>query len=72
MVGCSILVRIYGVRNPEGSKPAGNRPLGRPWRRWEVGTKMDLKETGLGVWIGFSWHRFFVVVNIVIFFRAVS
>jgi hypothetical protein len=25
-------------------KPEGNRPLGRPRRRWKVGTKMDLKE----------------------------
>jgi hypothetical protein len=29
-------------------KPEGKRPLGRPRRRWEDGTRMDLEETGLG------------------------
>jgi hypothetical protein len=38
-------------------KPEGNRPLGRPRRRWEDGVKMDLKEIVLGVWIGFDWPR---------------
>jgi hypothetical protein len=38
-------------------KPEGNRPLGRPRRRWEDGIRMDLKEIGLGVWIGSSWLR---------------
>jgi hypothetical protein len=38
-------------------KPEGKRPLGRPRRRWEDGIKMDLMETGLGVWIGFDWFR---------------
>jgi hypothetical protein len=28
-------------------KPEGKRPLGRPRRRWEANTKMDLKEIGL-------------------------
>jgi hypothetical protein len=28
--------------------PEGNRPLGRPRRRWEDGIRMDLKETGWG------------------------
>jgi hypothetical protein len=28
-------------------KCEGNRPLGRPRRRWEVNIKMDLEETGL-------------------------
>jgi hypothetical protein len=27
-------------------KPEGKRPLGRPRRRWENGTKIDLKEIG--------------------------
>jgi hypothetical protein len=27
-------------------KPEGKRPLGRPRRRWENGTRMDLTETG--------------------------
>jgi hypothetical protein len=44
---CKVLVR----------KPEGKRPLGRPRRRWEDGIKMDLRETGWGVWSGFSWLR---------------
>jgi len=27
-------------------KSEGNRPLGRPWRRWEDNIKMDLQEVG--------------------------
>jgi hypothetical protein len=38
-------------------KPEGKRPLGRPKRRWEDGIRMDLREIGLGVWIGFDWLR---------------
>jgi hypothetical protein len=39
-------------------KPEGQRPLGRPRRRWEVGIRMDLWEIGLGGgWIGFDWLR---------------
>jgi hypothetical protein len=38
-------------------KPEGKRPLGRPRRRWEDGIGMDLREIGLGVWIGFDWLR---------------
>jgi hypothetical protein len=29
-------------------KPEGKRPLERPRRRWEVGIRMDLGETGWG------------------------
>ena len=29
-------------------KPEGNRPLGRPGRRWEDNIKMDLQEVGCG------------------------
>ena len=28
-------------------KPTGNRPLGRPWRRWEDNIRMDLEEIGI-------------------------
>jgi len=28
------------------AKPGGNRPLGRPRRRWENNIKMDLQEVG--------------------------
>jgi hypothetical protein len=38
-------------------KPEGKRPLGRPRRRWEDGIKMDFRETGLLVWIGFNCLR---------------
>jgi hypothetical protein len=38
-------------------KPEGRRSLGRSRRRWEDGDRMDLTETGLGVWIGFDWPR---------------
>jgi hypothetical protein len=46
--------RVYKVlvRIPEGKKP-----LGRPRRRREDGPRMDLRETGLGVWIRFYWFR---------------
>jgi len=33
-------------------KPEGNRPLGRPRRRWENNIKMDLQEVGCG---GMDW-----------------
>jgi hypothetical protein len=35
-------------------KPEGKRPLGRPRRRWEDGTRMDLREIDLG---GVDWIR---------------
>jgi hypothetical protein len=38
-------------------KAEGKRPLGRPRRRWEDGIRMDLREIGLGMWIGFDWLR---------------
>jgi hypothetical protein len=28
------------------NKGKGNRPLGRPWRRWEDNNKKDLQEVG--------------------------
>jgi hypothetical protein len=33
-------------------RPEGRRPLGRPTRRWEDNTKMDLREVG---WVGTNW-----------------
>jgi hypothetical protein len=33
-------------------KPEGNRPLGRPRRKWVDNIKMDLRETG---WHGIDW-----------------
>jgi hypothetical protein len=38
-------------------KPEGERPLGRPRRRWEDGIRMVLREIGWGLWIGFDWLR---------------
>ena len=34
-------------------KSEGKRPLGRPWRRWEDNSKMDVQEVGFGAmdWI---------------------
>jgi hypothetical protein len=38
-------------------KPEGKRLLRRPRRRWEDGIRMDLREIGLRVWIGFDCLR---------------
>jgi hypothetical protein len=38
-------------------KLEGKRPLERPRRRGEDRIRMDLREIGLGVWIGFDWLR---------------
>jgi hypothetical protein len=38
-------------------KSEGKRPLGRPRRRWEDRIRMDLREIGWEVWIGFDWLR---------------
>jgi hypothetical protein len=38
-------------------KPKGKRQLGSPRRRSEDGIRIDLREIGLGVWIGFDWLR---------------
>jgi hypothetical protein len=38
-------------------KPAGERQLGRPRRRWEDNIEMDFQEVGCGVWTGSIWLR---------------
>jgi hypothetical protein len=40
-------------------KPEGKRPLGRPRRRWEDNSRMDLQEVGCGDmdWIGLAQDR---------------
>jgi hypothetical protein len=40
-------------------KPVGNRPLGRPRRRWVVSIRMDLQVAGCGYmdWIGLAQDR---------------
>ena len=47
-----------------------NRPLGRPWCRWEDDIKLDLQEAG---WVGMDWidlaqvrERWRALVNAVI------
>jgi hypothetical protein len=46
--------KVYKVLVGE---PKGKRPLRRPKRRWEDGIRMDLRETGWGMWSGFGWLR---------------
>jgi hypothetical protein len=57
-------------------KPEGERPLGRPRRRWEDGIKMDFREIG---WGGVEWihlaqdrDRWRAVVNAVMNLRVVG
>jgi hypothetical protein len=40
-------------------KPEGNRPFGRPRRRWEDGIRMDIREIGWGSvdWIQLAQDR---------------
>jgi hypothetical protein len=38
-------------------KPEGKILLGRPRRRWEYNTKMNLQELGWGTWAGLIWLR---------------
>ena len=46
-----------GVHGVLVEKPEGNRPLGRPRRRWEDNIKMDLQEMGGVVETEWSWLR---------------
>ena len=63
-----ILVIVFQVqRTEEGrgvhkvlmGKPEGNRPLGRPRRRWEDNIKMELQEVGRvgGDWMELAQDR---------------
>ena len=38
-------------------KPEGKIPLGRPERRGEDNTKLDLQGVGWGAWTGLIWLR---------------
>jgi hypothetical protein len=38
-------------------KPEGKRPFRRPRCRWEDGIRMNVRDIGWGVWIGFNWLR---------------
>ena len=51
--------------------PAGERPSGRPRRRWEDNTRKDLKETGVNMrnWVDSAkdrdyWTLFNAVLNL--------
>jgi hypothetical protein len=48
-----------GVYRVLVGKPEGNRPLGRPRRRWEDNIKTDLQEVGCDVidWIDLAQDR---------------
>ena len=48
-----------GVHRVLVGKPEGNRPLGRPRRRWEDNITMDLQEVGegLGDWMELAQDR---------------
>jgi hypothetical protein len=46
-----------GVYRVLVERPEGNRPLGRPRRRWEDNIKLDLREIGIDGVNGFSWLR---------------
>jgi hypothetical protein len=49
--------KVRGAYNILVGRPEVRRPLGRPRRRWENNIKMDLREIGFGMWIGFIWLR---------------
>jgi hypothetical protein len=39
-------------------RPEGSTPLGRPRRKWEDNTKMDLQDVGWdGAWTRLNWLR---------------
>jgi hypothetical protein len=44
---------VRGAYNILVGRPEARRPLGRPKRRWGDNIKIDLREIGFGVWIGF-------------------
>jgi len=46
-----------GVHRLLVGKPEGNKPLGRPRRRWEDNIKIDIQEVGGVVGTGWSWLR---------------
>jgi hypothetical protein len=48
---------VRGAYNILVGWPEGRRPLGRPRRRWEDNIKMDFREIGFGMWIGFIGLR---------------
>ena len=63
-----------GVHKVLVGKPEGQRPLGRPRRRWEDNIKMDLEEVGRGCgdWMGLAQERdrWLALVSTVMNFRV--
>ena len=63
-----------GVHTVLVGKPEGKRPLGRPRRRWEDNTKMDLQEVGggCGDWMKLAqdMERWQALVSTVMHFRV--
>ena len=63
-----------GVRKVLVGKPEGQRPLGRPRRRWEDNIKTDLEEVGRGCcdWMGLAQERdrWLALVSTVMNFRV--
>ena len=63
-----------GVHKVLVGKPEGNRPLGRPRRRWEDNIKMDLEEVGRGCgdWMKLAQDRdrWRALVSTVMYFRV--
>ena len=63
-----------GVYRVLMGKPEGNRPLGRPRRRWEDNIRLDHQEVGCG---GMDWvevaqdrDRWRALVNAVMYLRV--
>ena len=46
----ALMGEARGVYRVLVGKPEGKRTLGRPRRRWEDNIKMDLQESGRGLW----------------------
>jgi hypothetical protein len=65
---------VRGVFSILIGKPEGRIPLGRPRRRWEDNTKMDLKEMGFGdmhwIYLAHDRDRWRALVNTVMSLRV--
>jgi hypothetical protein len=46
-----------GVYRVLVEKPDGNRPLGRPRRKWENNIKWNFRNWDVRVWTGLIWLR---------------